>query len=78
MMRKPWEDQPWLRLYRAALLELNPAKLPVSAEVAEIAIRTRVLELKLSRGDNRELMALDHALCVLRLLVEHQRLRRAA
>lgn len=43
-MTRPWEHQPWAEPYRAAVLELDTAKLSGRIEIARKAIGLRIAE----------------------------------
>ena len=63
-------DTPWRDVYKEALLELDPIKLPERVEAAQQAIRKRLAENRepLSR---REFDDIDGALRILRFLTSH-------
>lgn len=48
------EKQPWIDLYRAALLELDPQKLIHRITEANTAIRARIEVLLMDNGGTRE------------------------
>ena len=62
------DDQPWLTLYRSALLELNYIKLPERLQQANTAIFNRMQTLSGSTNDSKELRDLQDALQNLRVL----------
>jgi hypothetical protein len=65
-------DPTWQMLYRAALVESDPAKLNGRVEAARRSIYQRLEELEDS-GDSRERPQLDHALGALLTLVARKR-----
>lgn len=67
IMTRPWEDQQWVEPYRAAVLEMNPAKVATRISAAKSAIKARIAEIE-SHPDKHELDALQDALRVLFLL----------
>ena len=75
-MTRPWEDKPWFEQYQLALLESDPAALPYRVRVSEAAIHSRVEELGYGESDQREMIALNDAVNVLRVLLEHEHLRK--
>jgi hypothetical protein len=52
-MTRDWGDQPWVRPYRRAVVELDPDKLPERIKIAEQAIQARLAEL----GDSGDILA---------------------
>ena len=58
----------WQQEYLAALLELDPKKLPQRVEAAETAIFRRLQELSLSSNNQAERQAIEDALASLRVL----------
>lgn len=63
----------WYRLYTAALLELNSAKLPARIHEAETAIFLRVQNLGEDQNSSREREAITDALSSLRALQRNVR-----
>jgi hypothetical protein len=53
----------WQEAYRAALLELDPEKLPKRVEVAETAISKRLQTLSKAPNSKAERQAIEDALC---------------
>lgn len=58
----------WQEAYRAALLELDPEKLPKRVEVAETAIFKRLQTLSKAPDSKAERQAIEDALASLRTL----------
>jgi hypothetical protein len=58
----------WMDLYRSALLELDPDKLPKRITEARLAVEKRLRELSPGNGDETQLQALADALQNLRVL----------
>ena len=69
MSRIPKADH-WQTLYREAILEADPARVPEMIDLASAVIRRRVFELWYmgSAADTRERLELDSALYFLELL----------
>ena len=67
-MDPQYNDQPWLTLYRSALLELNYTKLPERLREANAAIHQRMSTLAGSPSESKELRDLQDALQNLRVL----------
>jgi hypothetical protein len=63
----------WYRLYTAALLELNSARLPARIHEAETAIFLRVQNLAEDQNSSREREAITDALSNLRALQRNVR-----
>ena len=62
------EHEPWQLLYSAALLELDPDKLPSVLQAAEQAIQQRLASLSRSSNHHAERQAIADALQNLRVL----------
>lgn len=60
-------SQDWTQLYHAALLELDPTKLPERIKVAQQAVEARI-SLVIRQPNSQELRALEDALRNLRSL----------
>ena len=60
----------WRELYRAAILELDPAMLQVRVKIAEDAINARLADAQIPRDERRDI---DAALSALRGLKRLQR-----
>jgi hypothetical protein len=58
----------WQEAYRAALLELDPQKLPKRVEVAETAIFKRLQAISKAPNSKAERQAIEDALASLRML----------
>ena len=67
-MKTPWECKTWANLYRAAVLELDPSKMPTKIRVARSVISARLSEIGHSVDDEPEQRALEEALNVLAFL----------
>ena len=67
-MTRPWECKIWTNLYRAAVLELEPNKMPTKIRAARYVINQRLSEIRHSVDDKPEQHALEEALNVLGLL----------
>jgi len=63
-------DVNWRELYRAAILELDPAMLQVRVKIAEDAINARLADAQIPRDERRDI---DAALSALRGLKRLQR-----
>ena len=63
-------DVNWRELYRAAILELDPAMLQVRVKIAEDAINARLADAQIPRDEQRDI---DAALSALRGLKRPQR-----
>ena len=74
---QPWDDQPWMRSYESAVLEVDAGKLAQRIQMAQAAISTRLVELTKST-DPREPNALHNALRVLQLIGKHERYLKSA
>jgi hypothetical protein len=59
---------PWQHDYQAALLELDPEKLPQRVEAAETAIFKRLQTISQGSDSNAERQAIEDALASLRVL----------
>ena len=73
-MTRPWESLPWFQSYERAVLEEDLSKLPDRIHAAEAAIQARTVEV-----DPRDILekgVLRDALKVLRLMLEHESLRK--
>jgi hypothetical protein len=64
----PSEDYPWVELYRAALLEVDPEKLRLLVEEAYEVLQQRAWELINQNSCEQERSALSDALQNLRVL----------
>jgi hypothetical protein len=53
---------PWKRVYRAATLETNSAKLEQRIQIAEGALLARLIELKGLRQNAPEIRAIENAI----------------
>ncbi len=62
----------WQQEYLAALLELDPKKLPQRVEAAETKIFRRLQELSLSSNNQAERQAIEDALASLRMLKQEK------
>jgi hypothetical protein len=62
------QQETWLELYRCALLELDPSRLPMRVQEARQAIERRLRELTPGNGNQTHLQALTDALQNLRVL----------
>lgn len=62
------EDQKWFDLYRAAILELDPAKLPQLVEQAHTAVQERLRKVWQDGRDSDETQKLLDALQNLEVL----------
>lgn len=60
--------QPWVTLYQAALLEFEPNKLIDRVELAEIAIKGRLQDLRLDSNHHEERRLIQDAQGALRFL----------
>jgi hypothetical protein len=58
----------WQACYQAALLELDPEKLPQRVEAAETTIFARLQDLAFSSNSDAERQAIEDALASLRVL----------
>lgn len=64
-----WKNAVWANMYRAAVLEPDPNKMPTKVRVARSAINARLSEIGRCLDDNKpEQQALEEALNVLVLL----------
>jgi hypothetical protein len=64
-----YENQNWFSLYRSALVEVEPSKLPALIEAAKQAILTRIETIHALSGRHpAELHAIEDALRALNLL----------
>jgi hypothetical protein len=73
-MTRPWESLPWFQSYERAVLEEDLSKLSDRIHAAEAAIQARTVEV-----DPRDILekgVLRDALKVLRLMLEHESLRK--
>jgi hypothetical protein len=61
------QQETWVELYRRALLELDPGRLPTRVQEARQAIERRLKELTPSNGNPTQLRALADALQNLRV-----------
>ena len=62
------EDNPWFEVYKAAMLELNPQKLPERIAAAREAVRLRLEEIRGDSDHRAERCQMEDALNVLRTL----------
>ena len=60
----------WRELYRAAILELDPARLQIRVKLADDAINARLADAQIPRDERRDI---DAALSALRGLKRLQR-----
>jgi len=58
----PNEQQRWLTLYKAALLELDPDKMPERIVLANKALQERSQELQGSSGHYGERLEIEYAI----------------
>lgn len=63
-----FDGSPWMELYRAAILELDPAKLPARVDAAYQAVQQRTWELTQQANTREEQTALRDAMQNLRVL----------
>lgn len=63
-----FDNSVWMELYRAAMLELDPEKLPGRVERAIAAVEERARQLSGRNGDGEEQDALRDAMQNLRVL----------
>jgi hypothetical protein len=66
-MAKSWDCEPWAKMYRVAMLEMDDQRVPGQIESARSAIVARIGELE-SRKESVELGSLFNALKMLSLL----------
>ena len=70
------DESGWLDLYRAALLEFDPAKLGERVTQAQKAVEQRIRELTLAPAHAAERQALIDALHSLKVLREEENRKR--
>ncbi len=61
-------NQPWVTLYQAALLEFEPKKLIERIDLAEIAIRGRLQDLRFDSDHHEERQLIQDAQGALKFL----------
>lgn len=62
------EDKPWFEVYKAAMLELNPQKLPGRIVAAKKAVQLRLIEIQGDTDHHAERQQIADALSILRIL----------
>ena len=62
------EHKPWFEVYKAAVLELDPQKLPESIVAAKEAVRLRLKEIQGDTDHHAERQQIEDALSSLRTL----------
>ena len=62
------EDKPWFEVYRAAMLELDPQKLPGRIVAAKEAVQLRLTDLQGDTDHHEERQQMEDALRNLRVL----------
>lgn len=62
------EDKPWFEAYRAAMLELDPRKLPGRIVAAKTAVQFRLTEIQGDADHHAERQQIEDALNSLRTL----------
>ena len=66
------EDKPWFEVYKAAMLELDPQKLPGRIAAAEKAVQLRLIEIQGDTDHHAERQQIEDALSSLRILEREQ------
>ena len=62
------EDKPWFEVYKAAMLELDPQKLPERIVAAREAVRLRLKDIEGDSDHHAERHQIEDALLSLRTL----------
>ena len=62
------EDKPWFEVYKAAVLELDPQKLPGRIVAAKKAVQLRLVEIQGDTDHHAERQQIEDALSSLRTL----------
>lgn len=62
------EDKPWFEVYKAAMLELDPQKLPGRIIAAKKAVQSRLIEIQADTDHHAERQQIEDALSTLRTL----------
>ena len=66
------EDNSWFRVYKAALLELDPQKLPARIGAAKEKVRLRLEEIQGDSDHHAERQQIEDALNNLRVLEQEK------
>jgi hypothetical protein len=62
------EDKPWFEVYKTAMLELDPQKLPERIVAAKEAVRLRLKDIEGDSDHHAERQQIEDALNSLRIL----------